>query len=140
MIPLKIKTKLKKTKAEILYLEEKLEAERKRSGIMRFLESKPLKDLKIKTPKKEKGKTHYTAILHASDWHIEERVDPKRLHGLNQYNPQIAEVRARNFFINSMKLIKRFTPDEGIDNIVLALNGDYISGYIHEELQEENYL
>jgi len=74
------------------------------------------------------------AFILASDWHVEERVRADTIHGLNEFNIEIARQRAINFFSNSVELLKR----ESVDVVVLALLGDFISGYIHEELEEGN--
>lgn len=75
-----------------------------------------------------------TAIILASDWHIEELVDPKTINGLNTFNLRIAEKRADSFFVNSVKLVKGFQRDIKIKTIILWLGGDFISNNIHEEL------
>lgn len=95
----------------------------------KFEESK----IEIKTQKKEEERT---AFIIASDWHIEERVRPETIHGLNEFNIDIARQRAISFFSNSVELLKR----EDVDEVVLALLGDFITGYIHEELEEGNQL
>jgi transposase-like protein len=79
-----------------------------------------------------------TAFLIASDWHLEERVQPEKVNGLNEFNLQIAEQRATRFFRNGLSLVNINRSGTRIDNLVLALLGDFISGYIHEELVENN--
>lgn len=80
------------------------------------------------------------AILLASDWHVGEKVDPATVNYLNEYNPEIAERRAKNFFANGLRLVRKERQDINIDTLVLWLGGDLITGFIHEELQENNYL
>jgi len=81
-----------------------------------------------------------TALLVASDWHMEEVVEPDKVNGLNEYNPEIAKRRAELFFINGMKLVKLAEKGVKIDSIVIGAIGDFFSGYIHEELKENNAL
>lgn len=81
-----------------------------------------------------------TAIILASDWHIEELVNPKTINGLNTFNLRIAEKRADSFFVNSVKLVKGFQRDIKIKTIILWLGGDFISNNIHEELLENTCL
>lgn len=81
-----------------------------------------------------------TAVILASDWHIEELVDPKTINGLNKFNLKIADSRVNNFFANSAKLVKGFQRDIKIKNVVLWLGGDFISSNIHEELLENTCL
>lgn len=79
------------------------------------------------------------AVMMASDWHVEERVDPKTVNGVNSYDLATAEARAHSLFrgwewhINLLaKGDVRYRINEGL----LWLGGDFISGNIHEELVE----
>lgn len=80
------------------------------------------------------------ACLLASDWHVEEPVDPRKVHGLNEYNLTIAERRARAFFANGLKLSQAQAREVKIDTLWIGMIGDLISGHIHEELRETNEL
>jgi hypothetical protein len=85
------------------------------------------------------GSTHAsqaTAIAMASDWHVDEVVNPRTVQGLNKYNPDIATERADTFFRRLVKLVNRNRFDTVVDNLVLILGGDFISSNIHEELLE----
>lgn len=92
----------------------------------------------IPSPKGKKEKA--TAIVCFSDWHVEERVDADTINGINEYNPKIAEKRAKSVVANSMKLIEKEREHSDIDTLVLWLGGDFITGYIHPELEESNYM
>jgi len=81
-----------------------------------------------------------TAIIVASDWHYEEQIKPSYVSGLNQYNLEIADQRINRFFQNALRLINICKQDIEIDNIVLALLGDFISGNIHDENLETGQL
>lgn len=81
-----------------------------------------------------------TAVLMASDWHVGERVDRENTNGLNEYNPDIATERSQRFFINACRLIRKERTNHDIRQAVLWLGGDLITGYIHEELEESNFL
>ena len=74
----------------------------------------------------------------ASDWHVEEVVDPKTVNGRNRYNPDIARARSVRFFQNATRLIDHGRTGATISDGVLWLGGDLITGYIHEELVETN--
>ena len=91
-------------------------------------------------PRGNGTKNEAVAIALASDWHVEERVNPETINYLNEYNPDIARFRATNFFVNLLKLIEKERQDVTIDKLVLWLGGDLITGYIHDELIEENYM
>lgn len=92
--------------------------------------------------KMAKKKREAVLVALASDWHVEERVDPSTINGLNEYNLDIARQRAESYFRNLLWRLKycRGKDRNSIQKIVLWLGGDMISGYIHEELQESNYL
>lgn len=79
-------------------------------------------------------------IALASDFHVGQRVDPRTVNYLNEFNPDIAERRVGNYFTNLLKLVKKERQDVEIRNLVLWLGGDFISGYIHDELIETNYM
>lgn len=81
-----------------------------------------------------------TAVVLASDWHIEERVDENTVSGLNHYNLDVSRARSTKFFTSVARLLKIFQQDTKITHCILALLGDFISNTIHEELQEGNYL
>lgn len=77
-----------------------------------------------------------TGFLIASDFHLEETVKPSTVLGMNEYNLEIAEKRVINFFANSVYMIRK----KPVDNLVIGLLGDFIGGFIHEELMQTNNL
>lgn len=83
-----------------------------------------------------KGKNEAAAIALASDWHVEEIVNPKRINGINEYNPEIARKRSQSFFRSLVSLIRKERQDVTIKSLVLWLGGDFITGRIHDELIE----
>ena len=95
-------------------------------------------NINIKVDKKIEREGTAFGIL--SDIHIEERVDIEVVNGLNEYNPDIAKYRVEKYFINLLKLINKERQDIKIDKLVLGLLGDNITGYIHEDLKETNFL
>lgn len=93
------------------------------------------------TIKPTKGKkSEATALWMASDWHVGEKVTLGQTNGINEYNPKIAQARAEAFFRNGLKLTKLSAHDIHIDTIVLALLGDFITGHLHLDAVENNYL
>ncbi len=86
------------------------------------------------------NKTEAIAVVIASDWHIEENVKSESVNGLNNFNLNVADKRAEQFFQNTVKLLKKEQVASKIDTLVLALLGDFISGNIHEELLETTEL
>lgn len=81
-----------------------------------------------------------TAFAIASDWHVEETVDGKTVNGVNEFNLDIADKRITKFFQSILRLVEIERAGTKIDNLVLAMLGDFMTGYIHEELQESNGL
>jgi len=79
-------------------------------------------------------------IIQLSDWHFEERVDAHTINGLNEYNLEIAAYRWNKCIQNSLKLVHKERNSSEIKQLCLWLGGDFITGYIHEELEESNYL
>lgn len=88
-------------------------------------------------PKHKTGTSEATAIMVASDWHLEEKVG-KEVGALNTYNLKIAEERAHQFFAHGLRLVKLLAQDVKIPTIILPLLGDFISNDIHDEFPEVN--
>lgn len=87
----------------------------------------------------ETGDDHEaTAIASASDWHCGETVRKEQVHGMNEYNPEVARRRANKFAVNLVKLVEKERKSLPIHNLVLFLGGDFIGGYIHPELEQTN--
>lgn len=96
---------------------------------------------KLIIPKPDHNLKHpAVACVLWSDWHVEERVNPATINGANNYNAAIAEERAKKLFENTAKMIKKESHYSDITSIFIWLGGDFITGYIHEELEEENEL
>lgn len=89
---------------------------------------------------KKKATSPATAILCCNDWHAEERIDADMIGGLNEFNLDIAEKRIKRTFEKAIYLLDFTSHVAKIDNLVLWLGGDLISGAIHVELEETNFL
>lgn len=81
-----------------------------------------------------------TAVVVLSDWHVEELVDPAKVNGVNEHNLDIAEKRGKRITERSLMLLDDARHLTKIDTLTVALLGDFISGYIHPELEETNLL
>lgn len=133
-------TRLKASQAELL---RELQTADERLGVVAELaeSTRPLRPL-LTAPIKGHGKGSRrtaTAVADASDWHVEERVDPATIDGLNDYSPTVSRRRAGRFFEGVEWLIRSETRFQ-IADLLLRLGGDLITGYIHEELLEGNFL
>lgn len=93
----------------------------------------------IDSPPSGGEKADAVAILQASDWHVEELVDPKTIAGYNnKFNPEIAKRRAQNFFTVGHRLIDVVSQGLNLHTIGLALLGDFITNELHDESAENN--
>lgn len=79
-------------------------------------------------------------LIVASDWHVEETVDARKVHGANSFDLEEAQRRAHAFARNALRLVELAEKDSDIDHVLVALLGDFFSGSIHEELMETNNL
>lgn len=86
------------------------------------------------------GLREATMLALASDWHLEEPVEPSKIGGVNAYDLAIAEASARRFFNALVWLHDHHQTHFAIRDLVLWLGGDLITGYIHPELEESNQL
>lgn len=68
-----------------------------------------------------------TAVICASDWHVDELVPSHKVNGLGEYNPQIAERRAHRFFDLAVKFIRVDRQETTVNNLILWLGGDFFT-------------
>lgn len=125
---------LKRDKAGLLLANDKLENEK---SILLGLHDRGNAKAWSRTPKITKGEA--VAVLLLSDLHLEEVVRPETVNGLNEFNPKIAEKRLQSV-IERFLLIgeHQFRSLSKVDELLVWLGGDLISGYIHDELVEQN--
>lgn len=89
---------------------------------------------------KKNGVGSATAIWLASDWHVGEKVTLGQTNGLNEYNLAISKSRGEAFFRNGLKLTNMSAKEVTVTTIVLALLGDFLTGHLHLDAVETNYL
>jgi hypothetical protein len=77
-------------------------------------------------------------VMLCSDWHVEEPVDPAHVNGLNEYTLEIAD-RCIDRMADAYEWLLRDTRYDCREGIIW-LGGDLMSGYIHAELEESNFL
>lgn len=94
-----------------------------------------LETCKMHTPKPS---SDCTAVLVLSDWHVGETVDPSTVNDENIYNIKEVEKRVKKLFERSVEWIDLAKSKFKIKRLVMAMLGDIIAGYIHEELVENN--
>lgn len=144
------KSELPKTEVELTTLKEKRDTRKDQSATNKHVdqllkENEKLsklvgikddvdnyKPIKIEA-KKGSGKSEATAFVLASDWHLEQRVDGNKIMYPNEYNLEVAEARAKQFFQAVLVMVQEAEHNVKIDNLVLWLGGDFITGNIHTE-------
>lgn len=87
-----------------------------------------------------KNRASATVVLCMSDWHVEERVKPHEVRGLNDYSLEEADRRIAEVTERAERLIEHEKGLTDIRRVVLWLGGDFISGHIHDELIEATQL
>jgi transposase-like protein len=94
--------------------------------------------IKVAASRPKSGKRQGTICTCLSDWHVGERVSPEETHGRNVYDLATAKARAEQFWSNVLWLRRDIARTVDSPDHVLNLNGDLISGSIHQELCETN--
>jgi len=90
-----------------------------------------------RTPKVTRGEA--AAVLLLSDLHLEEVVKPETVNDLNEFNPKIAAASLRNVTDRFIRIVEhQYRSLSTVDECVVWLGGDLLSGHIHEELLEGN--
>lgn len=89
---------------------------------------------------KSGGKGEATAVLCINDWHFEEKVDLAAVNGVNEFNLDVAKRRTTRLWQSAASLIDMCRYRDKIDTIIVAVLGDLITGYIHDELMATNEL
>ena len=94
---------------------------------------------KYSKPKgKAKGDSTQIVVAPLSDTHIGEYVDYQQMSGLNSYNFDIFNKRLSGWASQVLTLVSLRREAVPIDELVIPMLGDMISGDIHEELSNTN--
>lgn len=80
----------------------------------------------IRASKREKD-GEGTAVILASDWHVDELVPKHKVNGLNEFTPEIAKRRAAKFFDLALRFLRVDRGETHINNMVLWLGGDFFT-------------
>lgn len=81
---------------------------------------------------------HAIAIINWSDWHVAEKVDKNKTHGKNKFNPEVCRDRVAALARNTVKMIRYMRTHVRLEECVIQLGGDFVTGYLHPELAETN--
>jgi hypothetical protein len=86
----------------------------------------------------ESNRNQAVAVLPLTDTHFGTTVKASMVHGYNAYNPDIARERMERWARNAKSLIHLHRTRVDIPEILLWLGGDFITGFIHQELRQTN--
>lgn len=96
------------------------------------------RNLDLKAPVRKKGKARNALGIVLSDWHVGQVVDPSKISGLNEFNPEVCLRRVNKLCEKFLYLIECARIGAELDECYVFCVGDMINGYIHEELMETN--
>lgn len=90
-------------------------------------------------PPPEPSRNGVTLVLHLTDWHWGELVDPATVDGLNAYSPAIAASRVQHVADVVAKWIDNYQRLHGVDELVIFELGDQASGQhnLHPDSADE---
>lgn len=95
----------------------------------------------IKPRERRQGsKREATALVMASDWHVEQRVDPAAVDDRNRYDLAISQQRMERFFEGAMYCVNFNRQIFTVRDMVLDFGGDFITNYLRDENQQTNLL
>lgn len=133
--------KEKGTFAERKYklLQQEYDAAMRELEALTQIDNGVVRPLHIK-PRLTKKENEAVPVIVLSDWHIEEKVDPRTVSGKNRYTLAIAEQRCKHIAQSALKLIEEKSHQVHIDTVAVFLIGDFITGNIHDENVENAQL
>lgn len=134
----RLKAELAATKAKLAQAEEDIEnLERTVAVFEETSAAKPTIKYRPITPG-VRGRA--SAIICCNDWHAEETVEPHTVSGLNEFNLDIASSRIDRMVERAILLVENSRNLSDVDELVVWLGGDLITGMIHDDLAEMNGL
>ncbi len=133
-----VEQQLKTAKLKLKQSEADLAAAAVREKLLLAVQSPPKPRTFENVSSHSKGTA--SAIICWTDWHVEETVKSSTVNGLNSFNLNIADKRIARTVNKSIELTQFARSLSKIDDLVIWLGGDFITGYIHEELMEGNSL
>jgi hypothetical protein len=138
----KEKNRLRSLKGQNTRLKNELKGYKKREKFIEAIDITKLEDLSPLTVCVNRSKKEEVIpISTLSDAHVEEEVVRTVVNGLNEYNLKVAEQRVLNYFKRLIYMLKQVKKaGYKYNTIVIGLLGDFITGFIHEELEETNLL
>ena len=84
------------------------------------------------------GSTPQVVVAPLSDLHVGDNVDLEQMAGLNQYNIDIFNKRLYGWATQLLNLVELRRNVAPVDELIIPMLGDMVSGDIHEELARTN--
>lgn len=132
---LELKDRIRTLRAQIASINrENLDARYVKEKIIKLVDEPKEPPSWLTPATKAKKQSPGVPTLFASDWHHGERVFPRQVNGVNQYDMDIAHERARRLVTRTVDLLTNHMVNPNYPGVVFALGGDMVSGGIHEEL------
>lgn len=116
---------------------KQLEIEQSRNELLLAIDEPREKQLFEKLSK-SRGTDSTTAIVCLSDWHAGELVDPNDIDGANEFDKKICERRIKHTVQNTIERLERLREFSQVQDIVVWLGGDMITGFLHEDNKRSN--
>lgn len=91
-----------------------------------------------KSKKKKIVESPVTAVASFGDWHIGEVTEPDQIECFNEFNWKIANRRVAHYCDKFLGWVEIHRSSYQIDELVILVLGDMVSGDIHEELRRHN--
>jgi hypothetical protein len=113
---------------------KRIDAERERADALAGL-----RDIAPHRPKsgpRRQARHAATMLVLLSDWHVEERVDPATVNGLNDYSLDVADQRIAELAERFGAMLAHERQLANIRRVVVWLGGDFLSGHIHDDTAE----
>ena len=98
----------------------------------------PVKSSYKSSTKQSKASTPQVVVAPLSDLHIGDNVDLEQMAGLNSYNIDIFNKRLYGWATQLLHLVELRRNVAPVDELIVPMLGDIISGDIHEELARTN--
>lgn len=112
---------------------KRIDAERDRASNLAGLSGIKARAMR---PRRRKLTGAATVIVALSDWHVEERVDPATVNGLNDFDLDVCDKRIEELAERFAHLLEHERQLVRVDRVVVWLGGDFISGHIHPDTAE----
>jgi hypothetical protein len=95
-------------------------------------EAPAVPDWLLRVPARDEGPG--VPVLHWCDWHIGETVRAEEIKGFNRFDEATADERVRRVLERSLHLAFAHMKTPSYPGAVLSLAGDFVSGWLHDEL------